>query len=68
MSREDSYSVVQDLAMRVWKREGSLKELVLKDRVISSKAGKEEIDAIFDIKRYYKNIEAIYRKAGIGQD
>ena len=68
MSREDSYSVVQDLAMRVWKREGSLKELVLKDQVISSKAGTEEIEAIFDIKRYYKNIDAIYIKAGIGQD
>lgn len=68
MSREDAYAVVQDLAMRVWKREGSLKELVLKDPVLSSKAGTDEIEALFDINRYYKNIDAIYRKAGIVEE
>jgi adenylosuccinate lyase len=65
MTREDAYKIVQDLTMRVWKREGSLKELALKDPVVASKTGKNEIDDLFNLSRYYKNIDAIYRKAKI---
>jgi adenylosuccinate lyase len=64
-TREESYKTVQDMAMRVWKREGNLKELTLKSPEVSSKVTPEEIDALFDISRYYKNIDAIYKKAGI---
>ena len=51
--------------VRVWKREGSLKELTLKSPEISGKVNSDEIDKLFDINRYYKNIDAIYKKAGI---
>ena len=64
-TREESYKIVQDMAMRVWKREGSLKELTLKSPEVSGKITSEEIDRLFDINRYYKNIDAIYKKAGI---
>ncbi len=64
-TREKSYKTVQDMAMRVWKREGNLKELTLKSPEVSSRVSAEEIDALFDIDRYYKNIDAIYKKAGI---
>lgn len=64
-TREESYKIVQDMAMRVWKREGNLKELTLKSPEVSGKVTSEEIDALFDISRYYKNIDAIYKKAGI---
>ncbi len=65
LTREESYKLVQDMAMRVWKREGSLKELTLKSPELSGKISSEEIDRLFDIDRYYKNIDAIYKKAGI---
>ena len=64
-SREDAYRMVQDMAMRVWAREGSLKELTLKSSQIMNKVTEADIDSLFDINRYYKNIDAIYRKAGL---
>lgn len=64
-SREDAYRMVQDMAMRVWAREGSLKELTLKSPQVMGKVSAAEIDSLFDINRYYKNIDAIYRKAGL---
>lgn len=64
-TREEAYKIVQDMAMRVWAREGSLKELVLKNTSVMDKVLPEEIDQVFNINRYYKNIDAIYKKAGI---
>ena len=64
-TREESYKIVQDMAMRVWKREGNLKELTSKSPELTGKVTSAEIDALFDINRYYKNIDAIYKKAGI---
>lgn len=64
-TREEAYTIVQDMAMRVWKREGSLKELTLKSPQLRGKITDEETDRLFDINRYYKNIDAIYKKAGI---
>ena len=65
MSREAAYKIVQDNAMRVWAKEGSLKELILKENQITEKVSTEEIDAVFDLNRYYKNLDAIYVKAGL---
>jgi len=65
LSREDSYKLVQDMAMRVWKREGTLRELTEREPSVSGKISKEELDIIFDLQRYLKNIDAIYRKAGL---
>lgn len=64
-TREDSYKLVQDMAMRVWKREGNLKELTLKSPELAGKVTADEVEKLFDINRYYKNIDAIYKKAGI---
>jgi len=65
MSREDSYKAVQDMAMRVWKREGTLRQLCEKDRDISNKLSKKELDEIFDLDRYLANIGYAFRKAGL---
>lgn len=64
-SREDAYKMVQEMAMRVWAREGTLKELTLKSVLIMEKVTAVELDTLFDINRYYKNIDAIYKKAGL---
>jgi len=64
-TREESYKIVQDMAMRVWKREGNLKELTSKSPELGGKVTSAELDALFDMNRYYKNIDAIYKKAGI---
>ncbi len=65
LSREASYKVVQDIAMRVWSGEGSLKELALKDETITGKLTEDEILELFDIDRYFKNIDYIFKRAGL---
>jgi len=63
LSREDSYKIVQDMAMRVWAKEGTLRELSEKDSTISSKISAAEMDEIFNLQRYLKNIDALFKKA-----
>lgn len=64
-SREDAYKLVQNIAMRTWAKEGSLKELAMKDKDISSKLNNEKLDEIFNLQRYLKNIDFIYERAGV---
>jgi adenylosuccinate lyase len=65
MSREDAYSLVQGCAMRVWKKEGTLKELVGRDEKVMKYLSSQDLDTIFTLSNYYSNISYIYRKAGL---
>lgn len=65
LERDDAYKLIQDISMRVWNKEGNLKELALKDNAISKKVTENEINEIFDIRRYLKNIDSIFKKIGI---
>ncbi|MBP7586234.1 MAG: adenylosuccinate lyase [Spirochaetes bacterium] len=65
MTREESYAAVQGIAMRVWAREGSLKELALRDASISKLLTKEEVDTIFSLDRYLANIPFIFKRIGL---
>ncbi|MCU0847372.1 MAG: adenylosuccinate lyase [Spirochaetes bacterium] len=65
LSREDSYALVQDMAMRVWKKEGTLKELCLRDGSASKLLNKNEIDGIFNLEGYLRNVDHVFRKIGL---
>ena len=65
MTREDAYALVQSLAMRVWAREGSLRELILGDPAVSGVLEEKEIDEIFTLSRYLKNVDFIFRRVGL---
>src|SRR5208337_3683601 len=65
LSRDEAYRLVQDLAMRVWAREGTLLDLSGKDPVIKSKLSAGELNNIFDLRQYLKNIDYIYKKIGL---
>ena len=65
ITREEAYAAVQDIAMRVWKREGSLEELARRDERISELLDSEELDAVFDMASYFNNIDYIFRNAGL---
>jgi adenylosuccinate lyase len=64
-SREEAYRLVQDLAMRVWAREGSLYDLCIKEPAITKSISSGELDEIFNLNRFLKNIPAIYEKIGL---
>jgi len=65
LSREEAYSVVQDISMRVWKKEGSLKELVTKEKAITQYLSKKEIEGIFNLNNFLRNIDYIFKRAGL---
>ena len=60
LSREDAYRLVQSHAMRAWKEGLNLRELVLKDKAITSRVPVEQIERAFDLKRQLKNIDKIF--------
>ena len=63
-SREDSYKMVQEPAMRVW----ADNNLNLKDELIASEEvvrylSKDDIENIFDNKKMLKNIDYIFARS-----
>ena len=62
LSRENAYSIVQGNAMKSWKEKKGFKGLLLKDRNIKKYLSKAEIDNIFDLRHYFKNIGYIFER------
>jgi len=62
VSREDAYVWAQRNAMKVWDEGGEFKELVLKDTEINSKLSAEEIEKVFDVKYYLRNVDKVFAR------
>ncbi|MFI5211906.1 MAG: adenylosuccinate lyase [Ignavibacteria bacterium] len=65
LTREEAYKAVQDNAMWSWKTGQDFKELLLEDKLIASKIKKSDIEAIFDSKKVFKNVNYIFKNAGL---
>jgi len=61
MSREEAYALAQDAAMTSW-REGRDFREVLENRGVSRWLPPQELDALFDIGYYRRNLEVIFRR------
>ena len=62
VSREDAYRMVQAHAMRAWKEGLDFRELVLKDKNITSKVPARQLEHVFDLKRQLRNIDRIFTR------
>ncbi len=63
LEREEAYKMVQALAMEVWNhQELNFKEEILKREAFRKYFNEKEIEEIFDIKAFLKNIDAIYKR------
>jgi adenylosuccinate lyase len=62
MSREDAYMVVQQRAMQSWKQKTPYKDLLKQDKVITRYLSMKEIDKLFDMKFYTKNVNYIFQR------
>jgi len=51
--------------MKSWQSGMDFKDLLLADKRVSSKVNKQDINAIFDVKKVLKNIDYIFKNAGI---
>ena len=62
VSREDAYVYTQRNAMKVWDEGCEYRELVLNDADISAKLSVEEIEKVFDLKHYLRNVEKVFNR------
>lgn len=62
VSREDAYVYAQRNAMKVWDDGADFRELVLKDEDINSKLSVEEIEKVFDVKYYLRNVDTVFER------
>ena len=62
LSRETAYEWVQRNAMRVWDENRDFQELVKADEDIRSQLSVVEIERIFSLDHYLRNVDAIYQR------
>lgn len=62
VSREDAYVWTQRNAMKVWDEGGDYKSLVLADRDISGRLDPGEIETIFDLRHYLRNVDKVFSR------
>jgi adenylosuccinate lyase len=67
MSREDAYRMVQAHAMHAWKQGLNFRDLVLKDKQITGRVPREQIERAFDLQRQLKNIDGIFARVFPGK-
>src|SRR5512147_964057 len=62
VSREDSYRLVQRNAMRTWKGEGALLDLLRGDPEVGRHLDATSLEALFDLRGYLKHVDSIFRR------
>ena len=62
VSREDAYRMVQRHAMRAWQEGKNFRELVLKDKDITKRVPRAQIERAFDLKRQLRNVDKIFER------
>ena len=65
LPRQAAYEIVQRHAMRAWKERRPFLELLSEDAVVTERLGPGELKACFDPSWYLRNVDAIYRRAGL---
>ncbi|MDQ0219847.1 adenylosuccinate lyase [Peribacillus cavernae] len=63
--REEAYDTVQPKAMEAWETQMPFRELLNKDKKITSLLTKEELDACFDSNYHLKNVDVIFERLGL---
>ena len=64
LSREDSYSLVQRNAMKVWESDGQLQllDLLKADPEVTAKLSDATLEALFDLDYHFKRIDVIFER------
>ncbi|MFA5411376.1 MAG: adenylosuccinate lyase [Candidatus Omnitrophota bacterium] len=65
LARARAYDLVQRCAMKTWKEGSDFKDNLLKDREVARSLTKKELDKIFDLDYYLRNVNKIFRKVGL---
>jgi adenylosuccinate lyase len=62
LSRDNAYRLVQKNAMQSWRQGRSFKELLKKDSLIKKYLSYKEIDELFNLSYYLKNVGYIFKR------
>jgi adenylosuccinate lyase len=62
MTREDAYALVQKNAMMSWKTRKPFKGLLAKDKDVKKLLSAKELDRIFELKQYFRNVDYIFKR------
>jgi adenylosuccinate lyase len=65
LRREEAYEIVQRCAMKSWREGTSFKELLKTDIEVKKYLSESEIEEMFDLKYYLRNLEVIFARMGI---
>jgi len=65
LMRTKAYDVVQRSAMKTWRQGSDFKDNLLSDKEVLRYLNKKELDKIFDLNYYLRNVNKIYRKVGL---
>lgn len=65
MKREKAYAIVQKVAMKCWKDKLSFLKLLSEDKDVRKYLSEKELNEIFDYAKSRKNVDFIFRRAGI---
>ena len=62
ISREDAYSLVQEISMKVWKGDDTFLSLLKSNKLINNKINEAELDNLFDEEYHTKNVDEIFNR------
>ena len=65
LPRQAAYELVQKSAMRAWRERTAFRPLLGADPEIAARLTTAELDACFDPAWYLRNVDAIFRRAGL---
>ena len=65
LSREIAYDIIQSLSMISFNNNISFKGLLMKDETISKHISSSELEDLFKIEYFLKNVDNIYKRVGI---
>ncbi|MCM8795824.1 MAG: adenylosuccinate lyase [Candidatus Omnitrophica bacterium] len=65
LGRTTAYDLVQRSALQAFKEKANFKEVLLKDKTVSSYLNARELERIFDLDYYLRNINKIFRRLGL---
>ena len=65
LARQKAYELVQRTAMRAWRERRSFYELLAADPAVTEHLAPAELKACFDPSWYLRNVNAIFRRAGL---
>ena len=66
LPRQQAYELVQRNAMRAWQERTAFRDLLAADAEVMARLTPAELDACFDAAWYVRNVDAIYKRLGLG--